>query len=153
MSDISAADLKVFIDAVTHYFSQITRKPASVRAAYLTNAAIPHHDYTGLITLSGRFRGCVYFSAGRSMILELLHEMREPDCGEDNLLDTVGEIANTIAGNARRHFGGGLEISVPVAVRGASERIREVVRARPFAVRTRWNLHDATVVVDLEPAI
>ena len=55
-------------------------------AAYLTDAAIPLHAYTGLITLSGHFQGGVYFSAQRSMILELLHQMQEPDCGEHNLL-------------------------------------------------------------------
>lgn len=124
-----------------------------MRAAYLTDASIPHYDYTGLITLSGRFRGCVYFSAQRPMLLELLHEMQEPDSGEHNLLDAVGEIANTIAGNARRHFGGALEISVPVTIRGASERIKAAVRARPFAIRIRWNMHDATVVADLESAV
>lgn len=153
MSDMNAAELKVFVDAVTHYFAQVTRTPATVRAAYLSESTLPHYDYTGLITLSGRFRGCVYFSAHRPLLLELLHELHEPDCGEHNLLDAVGEIANTIAGNARRHFGGALDISVPVTIRGPSELIKAAVRARPFAIRVRWNLHDASVVVDLEPAV
>jgi len=35
----------------------------------------------------------------------------------------VGEVANTISGNARTHFGSTLEISVPVTIKGASTQI------------------------------
>jgi hypothetical protein len=57
------------------------------------------------ITLSASFRGCVYFSAPRLLVRGLLIQLQEPDTCEDNLPDTVGEVANTISGNARRHFG------------------------------------------------
>lgn len=151
MTDISNGDLKVFIDSVTHYFAHLTREPASIRSSYLADVDMPHYDYTGLITLSGRFRGCVYFSAPRVLLRELLLQMQEPDICEDNLLDAVGEVANTIAGNARRHFGSALDISVPVAIRGTSDRIKSAVRTRPFAILLRWYGHHAAVVVDLEP--
>lgn len=150
MSDMKEAELKVFTEAVTHYFSHVTSERAVVRAAYLADTTIPHLDYTGLITLSGRFRGCVYFSAPKPMVLDLLRAMQEPDMSDDNLLDAVGEVANTIAGNARRHFGSRLEISVPVTIRGFSDRIKAAVRTRPFAILVRWRNHEAAVVVDLE---
>ncbi len=146
--DISKEDLKVFIDSVTHYFSHLTREPADIRASYLADADLPRLDYTGLITLSGRFRGCVYFSAPRRLIRELLLQMHEPDVCEENLLDAVGEVANTIAGNARGHFGAALEISVPVTMR-ASEAIKSAVRARPFAIIFTWSGHQAAGVVEL----
>lgn len=153
MADMNESELKVFIEAVTHFFAHLTTVPATVRAAYLANATIPHFDYTGLITLSGRFRGCVYFSAPQRMLRELLGVLREPDVRDCNLLDTVGEIANTIAGNARSYFGETLEISVPVTIHGAPEQIKSAVRARPFAIMLRWGSCEATVVVDLEPVV
>lgn len=146
---MTESDLKVFVDAVTHYFMHLTHEPVAIRAAYLADVELPRLHYTGLITLSGRFRGCVHFSAARPMLYELLRETREPDASEDNLLDMVGEIANTIAGNARRHFGNALEISVPVTLRG-TEQARAMVRARPFVILLRWRGHEAVVVVDLE---
>lgn len=152
MVELGEAELKVFVDAVTHYFSLTTREPATIRAAYLADVTIPRFQYTGLITFSGQFRGCVHFSASAAMIRDLLAEWSEKDTGEDNLLDAVGEIANTIAGNARRHFGKGLEISVPVTLRGASEQIKAAVRVRPFVISLRWRNHEAAVVVDLEPS-
>ncbi|MEW6166928.1 MAG: chemotaxis protein CheX [Pseudomonadota bacterium] len=150
MSALTAAEIKVFVDAVIRYFDRLTGDGAVVSASYLADTAIPRSDYTGLITFSGRFRGCIYCSAPRAMLPELLAALGEPDVSEPNLLDAVGELTNTIAGNARSHFGDGLEISVPVTIRGTSERIRAAVRARPYAIVVRWRRHDIAVVVDLE---
>lgn len=144
-------DLAVFTDAVKHYFLQTTKEPAQIRAAYLAEPDyLIHSQYTGLITLSGTFRGCVHFSAPHIMLLQLLVIMGEPDRSENQLLDVVGEIANTIAGNARKHFGAGLEISVPDTIRGTSDSIRAAVRTRPFVISLHWRNQDATVVVDIE---
>ena len=62
MADLTDSELKVFVGAVTHYFAQLTRAPATIRAAYLADGDIPHYDYVGLINVFGRYRGSVYFS-------------------------------------------------------------------------------------------
>jgi chemotaxis protein CheX len=152
LTDLNESDLKIFIDAVTRYFSHLTSEPAEIRSSYLADTALPRFDYTGLITLSGSFRGCVYFSAPRLLVRELLIQLQEPDTCEDNLLDAVGEVANTISGNARRHFGSALDISIPVTIRGVTEQIKTSVRTRPFAILLRWQRYEAAMVVDLEPA-
>lgn len=151
MAPLSETELKVFIAAVSNYFEQLTTEPAVIRSSYLADAELPHFDYTGLITLSGRFRGCVYFSAPRLLLRELLLQLQEPDTCEQNLLDAVGEVANTISGNARRHFGSRLDISVPIAIKGTTAQIKSAIRARPFAILLTWLNHEAVVVVDLEP--
>lgn len=152
MADISENDTRVFLDAVTQYFGHLTGEPATIRAAYLAQATLPRFDYTGLITLSGQFRGCVYFSASSLMAARLLLALREPDTGNANLLDIVGEVANTIAGNARKYFGAGLEISTPLTIHGHADDIKAAVRARPFAIELHWQRSEAVVVVDLEKA-
>jgi chemotaxis protein CheX len=152
MTNLSATELKVFIDAVTHYFSQLTCETAVIRSSYLAETEMPHFDYTGLITLSGHFQGCVYFSAPRRLVRELLIQLQEPDTCDENLLDAVGEVANTISGNARKHFGSALDISVPITIKGTTEQIRSAVRARPFAILLSWQRYEAVVVVDLQPA-
>lgn len=149
---MNESDLKVFVDAVVHYFSQLTREPATVRAAYLAESgALPVLQYTGRIDVSGRMRGSVRFSARRPMLYDLLREAQEPDASEDNLLDAVGEIANTIAGNARRHYGSALEISVPVTATGEAGAA-VAMRQRPLVIQLRWAGHESMVVVDLESA-
>ena len=152
MSDISENELKVYVDAVTRYFSHITREQAAVKSAYLSDQEVTPGcgDYTGLITFSGGFRGCVYFSAPAQLVRSLLHDMEERDLSEYNFLDAVGEIANTIAGNARRHFGENLEISTPVTIVGLPDRIQTNARARPFVILLSWKRYQASVVVDLQ---
>ena len=152
MADMTDSELKVFINAVTHYFTLLTRTPARIRTVYLANGAMPLFEYTGLITVAGRYHGCVYFSTSGDALRALLVEFREPDRQEANLLDAVGEIANTIAGNARKHFGKDLEISVPVTIRGVPEKIKSAVRTRPFAIHLEWSSHDAVVIIDLAVA-
>lgn len=150
---MNETDLAVFTSAVKHYFLQTTNEPAEIRAAYLADSELAvQSQYTGLITLSGMFRGCVHFSAPHTMLLQLLIIMGEPDRSEEQLLDVVGEIANTIAGNARKHFGQGLEISVPITIHGTSDSIRAAVRTRPFVISLHWRNRDAMVVVDIERA-
>ncbi len=152
MANLSENELKIFIDSVTHYFLHLTKEPAEIRAAYLAEAIMPRFDYTGLITLSGRFQGYVYFSAPRRLVRELLIQLQEPDTCEDNLLDAVGEVANTISGNARRHFGDALEISVPITITGTTEQIKTSSCTRPFAILMTWQRYEAVVVVGLESA-
>lgn len=151
MAILSESDLKVFIDAVTHFFLESTEEPAHVRTAYLADIEILKADYTGLITLSGSYRGCVYFSAPKKLVRSLLVKLREPLDSEENLLDAVGEVANTISGNARRHFGHTLEISVPVTIKGAAQQIQSFTRTHPYAICLNWHHHEALVVVDIEP--
>ena len=45
------------------------------------------------------------------------------DTSVDNILDLVGEVANTISGNARKVFGREFLISVPVMIEGAVDKI------------------------------
>lgn len=151
MAELRETELRVFVEAVMNYFSQSTREAASIRSAYLSDTVVPGYPYTGLITCAGQFHGCVHFSAPRELLRALLVEWSEHDMSEANLLDAVGEIANTIAGNARRHFGRGLEISVPVTLAGPQAHIKAAVRARPFVIALSWRGHEAAVVVDIAP--
>jgi len=128
--DINERELRVFITAITEYFQALAGEPAHVRPAYLGTdlSARQSYDYTCLITISGNYRGCVYFSCRQVLLRRLLVCMGENDHSESNLLDAVGEVANTISGNAWKHFGATLEISVPVTINEPTESIRAAVR-------------------------
>ena len=76
MRDITEQDVKVFTDAVTDYFGALGDEPASIRTFYLAcgEAKDVVGDLTGIITLSGDYRGAVYFAAPRSLIRSVLHK-------------------------------------------------------------------------------
>ncbi|MCL2297474.1 MAG: chemotaxis protein CheX [Proteobacteria bacterium] len=151
MVDITEQEIEVFVGAVNRYFAQITGEKAKIRSSFLAEGEIqpPIYDFTGLISLSGRYRGCIYFSATRIMLTRLLLAMQEPRQTDAQLLDAVGEIANTLAGNAREHFGEEMGISVPTMFQGPSDRLKTAVRERPYVIMIKWKQYEAAVIVDI----
>ncbi len=149
MSEISEGRIKVFTDSVKHFFSEVTKDQVAVTTAFLALDGNPVcYDYTGMIAISGEFRGCVYFSAPRVMLRHLLIAMGESDHRDENLLDLVGEVANTFSGNAREHFGSTFAISVPVAVKGRPDRAKPAsIKSSPFVISVGWKSYSAAVVV------
>jgi chemotaxis protein CheX len=157
MAVISETELRLFVDSIKHYFSVTTRQEPQVTSAYLGSENMQGHEFNGLVSFSGSYNGHVIVSMPPRMVRELLLLQHETDLNDDNLLDAVGEVANTLAGNARKQLGAGLEISVPLKFQGhlndaqgtaSSTRVR--LRQRPFVITLRWNHHSALVCVDLE---
>jgi chemotaxis protein CheX len=83
------------------------------------------------------------------LLRELLLLQGETDLSQGNLLDAVGEIANTLGGNARKTLGPSLQISVPVKLHG-SGGIQARVRKHPYAITLKWNHQPAVVCIDME---
>lgn len=144
-------ELRVFIQGATRYFQQITRLPAEIGAAYLANPRdAPAMDMTGIIGVSGARKGVVYLTAPRTLLNNVLLAMGENELSHNMQLDLAGEIANTIAGNAREHFGQEFMISVPIVVAGSLETVKLPAHIRSFVIPLKWQRENAAVVVCLE---
>jgi len=142
-------ELKLFIDSVRRYFQVITKQEPQITSAFLGTGDIDGHDFNGIVTFSGSYNGHVIVSMPPQLVRELLLLQGETDLSEGNLLDAVGEVANTLGGNARKTLGAGLHISVPVKLHGSSG-IRARVRKHPYVITLRWNHQPALVCVDME---
>lgn len=147
---ISEQDLKVFVEAIGNFFDQLDGVPAEVRAAFLQDRQDPlqGHDFTGVIDVGGAFSGQIVFSAPRVMLRRVLMCLQEPRLTEENFLDAAGEIANIFAGNARRHFGERLDISVPRIHAGGMSAL-ERCSGRAFVVVIGWLGYKACLLIDL----
>ncbi|MDR1854395.1 MAG: chemotaxis protein CheX [Azoarcus sp.] len=154
MKSINEKDIHSFVDAVSGFFAQFAEEKVEIRAAYLVEGAIKPSTFelTSYITLSGDYSGRVYFSAPRALIAHLLLMMQEPNRNDDRLLDAVGEIANTISGNARKHFGETMEISVPSTEVTETGWLDTVVSPRSYVILVKWKQYRASVVVDIQRA-
>lgn len=145
------SDIRVFVDSTTHYFSHTTDAPADVQSPYLIEYTSPViYDYTGIIGISGNRRGNVYFTATRPMVHHLLIMQGENEINQETSCDLVGEIANTLSGNARRVLGKEFMISVPIVLEGRPERMLLSRTSRSFVIPIEWHLHRAALVVSLE---
>lgn len=144
-------DIKVFVEGATHYFQHVSKEPAMVQVPYL----ISHdesliYDYTGIIGISGNRRGNVYFTAPLQMLRLLLLVQGETETTDQNYSDLVGEIANTLSGNARRDLGKDFMISVPIVLQGKPEQLLLAKNSRSFVIPIQWRQYTAALVVSLE---
>jgi len=149
MNTLNEDELKLFVDSVRNYFKVTTAQEPQITSAFLATGDMEGHDFNGIVSFSGSYNGHVIVSMPPRLLRELLLLQHETDLSDGNLLDAVGEIANTLAGNARKTLGPGLQISVPVKLQG-SAGIRARVRKHPYAIALRWNHQPALVCVDME---
>ena len=151
MWNMSEHNLQIFIDGVKRYFSQSTDNELTVGTPFLAENKKPEAmDYTGIIGISGNNKGCVYFTAPRIMLKHLMLSMGEGDTCEDNMMDLIGEVANTISGNARKDLGKDFMISVPVVVSGAPSNIHLPEQLRSYVIPITWRSYQAAVVICLQ---
>ncbi|WP_370979231.1 chemotaxis protein CheX [Agaribacterium sp. ZY112] len=148
---MSEETIKVFIDGVVNYFRHTSDKEVSIGTPYLADNESPtSFDYTGIIGISGPYKGTVYFTAPKILLRHLLLSLGEPDTSNENILDVAGEVANTISGNARSVFGHDFMISVPVVVEGGGSKVRLPKALRSYVIPIYWKAYSAAVVVCLE---
>jgi chemotaxis protein CheX len=143
-------DLIVFIDSATNYFSKMSKTVATIGIPHLkpNRIAIPH-EYTGIIGITGRRKGKVYFSAPERLLKKLLLSIGENTGSKEVLSDLVGEVANTLAGNARSYFGSEFIISVPFVINN-KDNIVPPPTLRCYVIPLQWNGEEASIVISLE---
>lgn len=151
MTTLKEEELKLFVDSVRNYFRTTTSQEPKITSAYLDTGDLQGHEYNGVVSFSGGYQGQVLVSMPQQLLREMLLLQRESDLSDGNLLDAVGEIANTLAGNARRYMGDGLNISVPVKLQGHAG-VTTRVRQRPYVITLRWGHLPALICVDLDRA-
>ncbi len=144
-------DLKVFVHGAARFFSKISPTPAEVGTPFVRDESDQvMSDFSAVIGISGNQRGCVYYTAPRDMVQALADIFGEPDLSDDICADFVGEIANTISGNARHDLGPGFLISVPVVIRGRAQDVRFPDNAPAFVIPINWSGHRSTLIICLK---
>ncbi len=122
--------LKVFSKSTLRYFEAIGASGAALGTPYLggeqESAGL---GFSAVIGISGSYRGNIYFTAPREKLNALLPILGETKPDDNLCAELVGEITNTISGNAREQLGGSFMISPPF-----------ILQARPLSVHTVRNV-------------
>lgn len=140
--------LKVFVDSIVNYFGHTNDPSVLVGSPYLIDAiAEVSSDYTGVISISGEYMGECYFSAPSVLLKHLILSVGETDTSELMMLDAVGEVANTLSGNARRELGREFIISAPRIVKGSPKSSNSVGENRIYVIPIKWKSYKATLGV------
>ncbi len=148
---IPEEDLKVFVRGAEFFFQQVTATRAEVSTPFIREPSDRViDDFSAVIGISGVQRGCVYYTAPRAMVQELVTHYGETDPSDDLFADCVGEIANTISGNAREFLGPGFMISVPVVFSGRADDVRFPQDVPAFVIPISWNGHRSSLILCLK---
>ncbi|PID64655.1 MAG: chemotaxis protein CheX [Gammaproteobacteria bacterium] len=138
------------MECVERYFTKVNNTGVTIGTPYIVENSTPAaHDMTGIIGVSGPYKGCVYYTAPKVLLTHLLASIGENDFSEENVRDLIGEITNIIAGNAREEFGKEFMISVPVVISGTPDNIQLPQGARSFVIPIYWKSYESLLVVSL----
>lgn len=141
--------MQVFMTIAKRYFEQMG-DDVMVDTPYWVEDVPNLLDCTGVIGISGAHQGVVYMTASHELLAAVLSSIGEHDDGERNRVDLVGEIANTIAGNARTEFGNQFYISIPLVFAGAPDGVVLPKGARALVIAIQWQGKKGEIVVCIQ---
>lgn len=142
--------LNIFAASIIRYFSTTTDEPAVLGTPFLgqpdEKIAL---DFSAVIGISGTYRGNIYYTAPRAKLHALLPMLGENELNDHLCGELVGEITNTISGNAREELGGGFMISTPFLLTGTNESVRAAQGAPCFILPIEWKSFSSRVLITL----
>ncbi|OGB66199.1 MAG: hypothetical protein A2Y94_14470 [Caldithrix sp. RBG_13_44_9] len=148
---MNETDLHFFIDSTVNYFEEVTGEQAITGIPYLKGKEPVVLDYSGIIGISGKRKGCVYITTTSEMLKSLANIiLNDHQATIETVKDLTGEIANTISGNVREAYGSSFMISVPVVVEGRAKDIRLPEHVQTFVIPITWKEYKSFLVVCLE---
>ncbi len=141
-------EIQVFVDGTINFFNTVSSKQAQVGSPHLLeDLSESLFEYTGIIGITGIYSGNILFSAPEKMMHELLVEYEGVDVRSELLLDLVGEVANTLSGNARETLGSEFNISPPVLSRGSVGEITTAKGLQTYCIPIVWGEWRANLIL------
>jgi chemotaxis protein CheX len=143
-------DIQVFITGVRRYFESLRKDlRVVIEPPFIKDNEKPFLEYTGIIGISGKTHGAVCFTANGAMLENILRFLNEAPINRELICDLVGEIANTLSGNAREEFGRDFLISVPIVSTGSDVRFQFPPEGRNYVIPIIWQTEKAYLLVCL----
>jgi chemotaxis protein CheX len=110
-----------FLRAIQNVFETMIDVPFTLGKPTLKRDDIPSYEVSGVIGITGEVVGCVVVSFPESVALQLASALLQDKLTkvDQDCTDAIGEIANIVAGDAKKGFPkGNTSISVPSVIIG-----------------------------------
>lgn len=152
---INHQQAEVFVDGISRYFEHLDHDNSvntslEIGAPFILDYEQENGlDYTGFIAVSGNDQGNIFFSATSCLLKTILLNYGVSELTDSKHKDIVGEVANTIAGNARRYLGNNFLISTPTVIEGSLQSEHYDTSHRSYVIPLRWKSKSAQLIVNL----
>jgi chemotaxis protein CheX len=122
---INPALIVPFVNSVRSVFQTMVKVETTVNRPHLKTDATPSYDVSSIIGFTGDVIGNVVISlqlaAAKHLVAAFAGMQMEP--GTPDFADAIGELANMIAGGAKKHLGTAASITVPTVIIGSGHQI------------------------------
>ena len=126
-----------FIESTVDVFSTMLGCKVERTGLSLHHSFTPEFDVTGIIGLSGKASGDVVISFERDLALKATETFLGETCDEitADVIDTVGELTNMIAGHAKSSMESlHLQLALPTVIVGKNHSIRFPSKVKPISM-------------------
>jgi chemotaxis protein CheX len=125
-----------FVSSIANVFETMVNTKVRIGKPRLKQADLVSSEVSGIIGLSGDVQGCVVLSFPGNVAAKIATAFAgtELNIEHPDFTDAVGELANMVAGNAKKDFPGcAVSISLPSVIIGPGHKVSQS-KASPFLV-------------------
>ncbi len=126
-----------FIAAIKNVFSTMVKTDVTIGKPMIRPGDHRSADVSGVIGLSGDVAGAVVLSFPKEVACRLASAFAgtELTVDDEDFTDAIGELANMVAGNAKKDLSGfSVSISLPSVIVGAGHTVSQSAKAGPQLV-------------------
>ncbi|MBN2560654.1 MAG: chemotaxis protein CheX [Phycisphaerae bacterium] len=125
-----------FVQALGHVFQTMLNTKVQIDKPTLKRADLVTAEVSGIIGLSGDVQGCVVLSFPGNVACKVASTFAGVELTMDSpdFTDAIGELANMVAGNAKKDFVGyNTNISLPSVIIGPGHKVSQS-KSSPFLI-------------------
>jgi chemotaxis protein CheX len=141
-----------FVNSVRSVFSTMVKVATTVERPHLKGSPTPSYDVSGIIGFSGEVIGSVVLSfqmkAAEKLVEGFAGSALDPYSAD--FADAVGELANMVAGAAKKDLGATASISTPSVVMGAGHTIARLSDVPCVVIPVKTPVGDFAVEISIK---
>ena len=141
-----------FVNSVRAVFSTMVGVATTVGRPQLKSQPAPSYDVSSIIGFSGEVTGSVVVSFQKEAALKLASAFAGCEIKENtpDFADAIGELANMIAGNAKKDLGAVASISVPNVIIGPGHTVARLSGVPCLVIPCQTPVGDFAVEVNIK---
>ncbi len=114
-----------FVNSTMNVFTTMVNIRPEIAKPHLKDDSTTTHDVSGIIGFSGEIVGSVVVSFAMATAQQLVNALvgMEVEPRSADFCDAIGELANMIAGNAKKDLGLNASIAVPTVIIGKDHMV------------------------------
>jgi chemotaxis protein CheX len=152
-SRISSKLVMPFVNSTRQVFTTMVGLETKILTPHLKTEASASYDVSGIIGFSGDLIGTavVSFQASAAKKLVAAFAGTEMELDSPDFPDAIGELANMIAGCAKKDLGGAANITCPTVLIGSGHHIARLSGVPCVVIPCQTPVGDFAIEVNIKP--